>query len=357
MKYTVIAGRELTPTLCRRWSAILASNVSLGSPYFRPEFTRCVAAVRDDVFIGVLEDCGRPVGFFPFHRRRGGVARPIGLGLSDYHGVIAERGAEWTAAELLKGCSLVRYEFDHLLASQSQFAADHRKLAGSPVIDVSGGYDAYLAARDSAGRKQIRETQRKLGRLQADVGPVRFTQQSGDPEVLDTLMRWKSDQCQRTGTVDYFALPWCVELIRRIHAAQQPDFAGVLSCLHVNDTLIAAHFAMRSGAVLHSWFPVYSHQYQQYSPGMMLLLEVVRSAAEHGIESIDLGKGMSLYKRRFMSHSIEVAEGCSELPAFINHVKHLCELAERWGRASALKPVLRLPGRVFKKLEREGRYD
>src|SRR5690606_1093478 len=112
-----------------------------------------------------------------------------------------------------------------------------------------------------------------------------------------------------------------------------------------------------SGSVLHSWFPVYSHEYQQYSPGMILLLEMVRTAAEHGIRSIDLGKGMSMYKRRFMSHSIEVAEGCSRIPAFINHARDLRELAERWGRSSALKPVLRLPGRVVKKLEREGRYD
>jgi CelD/BcsL family acetyltransferase involved in cellulose biosynthesis len=284
------------------------------------------------------------------------MARPIGLALSDYHGVIAERGAEWTAAELLKGCSLVRYEFDHLLTSQQQFAAAHQSVSGSPIIDVSGGYEAFLASRDSAGRKQVRETERKREKLEAEVGTVEFTDHSEDQDVLATLIRWKSEQCRSSGTVDYFALPWCVQLVRRIHAEQRPGFAGLLSCLHVEGKLIAAHFAMRSTRVWHSWFPVYNRHFQGYSPGMILLLEKVRSAAAQGIQYIDLGKGMSTYKRRFMSRTLDVAEGCVEVPSLVNRAKHLRELAERWGRSSALRPLLRMPGRVLKHIERRGRY-
>src|SRR5690606_21509624 len=122
MKVESIRSNELDPDLSTRWSDILLSREDFASPYFHPEFIQHVAMVRDDVWIGVLEENDRIVGFFPFHRKRGGVGRPIGLGLSDYHGVIAEDNADWNAQDLLRGCGLVRYEFDHLLAQQAPFA-------------------------------------------------------------------------------------------------------------------------------------------------------------------------------------------------------------------------------------------
>ena len=134
MKYEVIHVRELEPDLVTRWGEIQQSDSELASPYFRPEFTQALGAVRDDVRVGILEDGGRIVGFFPFHHSRGGLARPIGLGLSDYHGVIVDKNAEWTAEELLRGCNLVRWEFDHLLASQKQFSDFHDQVSGSPII-------------------------------------------------------------------------------------------------------------------------------------------------------------------------------------------------------------------------------
>ena len=43
-----------------------AQNPQLDNPFFRPEFTQAVAAVRDDVEVAVLEIQQQPVGFFPY---------------------------------------------------------------------------------------------------------------------------------------------------------------------------------------------------------------------------------------------------------------------------------------------------
>ena len=72
MKVTVIHARRLTPELQEMWSDIQQSDASLASPYFRPEFTAAVSAVRDDVYVAVLQDAGEVVGFFPFQRNHAG---------------------------------------------------------------------------------------------------------------------------------------------------------------------------------------------------------------------------------------------------------------------------------------------
>ena len=169
-------------------------------------------------------------------------------------------------------------------------------------------------------------------------------------------MAWKSHQCRTTGTVDYFAQDWCVQLIERIHAADGPEFAGLLSCLHAGDTLAAVHFGMYSRRVWHSWFPAYNHELEEYSPGFILLLEMIQAASEAKIDYIDLGKGMSLYKKRVMTGAIPVAQGCVALPSLANRVRRMRENAEIWAKQSFFNPVLRIPGRIIKSIERKRRY-
>src|SRR2546430_5755932 len=102
MKVEVICGRELSEQLSQTWSQIQQADASLGSPYFCPQFTRSVAAVRNDVFVGVMEEAGRAIGFFPFQKGRLKMGRPVGGALSDFHGVIADANAEWDAGDLIR---------------------------------------------------------------------------------------------------------------------------------------------------------------------------------------------------------------------------------------------------------------
>jgi CelD/BcsL family acetyltransferase involved in cellulose biosynthesis len=157
MKVTVIKGSELDTGLSQRWSEIRSSDPNLASPYFAEQFTLAVASARTDVLIGVIEDSGKIVGFFPYHRRRWGVALPVGLGLSDYHGVVIHPETSWSVQELISKCGLVRWEFDHLVGSQSDRLGPSLSMEASPIIQVSDGYAAYIAGQSNVGRKQIRE--------------------------------------------------------------------------------------------------------------------------------------------------------------------------------------------------------
>ena len=357
MKYFLISGSELSPDVLTRWSEIQDADKTLASPYFCSGFTAAVSELRGDVRIGVLEDGNRIVGLFPHQRRWDRTARPVGLRLSDYHGVIVEREADWNVTDLLRACRLVRWEFDHLPASQSQFAPWVTMESISPIAEMRAGFDAFHASLDKAGRKQVSEAERKRDRLADEVGAIRFIQQTDDRDVLHTLMRWKSEQCRRSGAFDFFTIAWCRDLLERLLRTQTEGFGGILSCLYAGNALVAAHFALRSRYVWHSWFPAYDVEFGAYSPGSILLLELLKHAATNGVHHVDFGKDMSCYKRRYMTSAISVAEGSVELPSLINLGSRLSNRIETWSRESALKPLLRYPGRIIKSFESKRRYD
>jgi len=280
----------------------------------------------------------------------------VGLALSDYQGPIVIAEAEWTPEQILRGCRTTTWEFDHLLASQHQFAKYVHVTDHSPTMDLSKGYAEYEKTRLRLGGKRLRDAYRCSRKLEREVGPIRFERHVCDRELLYTLINWKRAQCQRTGTFDYFSLEWTVALIEMIHSRQSSDFGGLLSALYVDDTLLAIHYCLRSSTVWHSWFPAYDHQFANYSPGLILLVQLAKAAAAERIHHIDLGKGADFYKTRFMTGSIEIAEGAVELPSLSLAVRNVRRSVENWARHSRLKVVLRAPGRLIHGLERRRRF-
>jgi CelD/BcsL family acetyltransferase involved in cellulose biosynthesis len=346
----VLPGRALDPGLMARWSELQRSAPTLSSPFFRPEFTAIVADVREDVHVGVLEREGEAVGFFPFQRSRFGLGSPVGSMLSDYHGAIVDGGVRWDARELVDACGLKTWEFDHLIASQEPFAPFHRVHRSSPVMDLACGFEAYLGGRETAGVREISAVARKRRKLEREHGEVRFAQHVADGSALDTLMRWKSDQYQRTGAADHLAEGWVREVLRLAHLRQTPTFAGMLSALYVEDRLVAAHFGVRSRSVWHYWYPAYDPQYGAYSPGLVLLLDMARSAPSLGIRTIDLGKGDARYKRALASGSVAVAEGAVVRPSVAAGAWRLRRLARALARRTAMGPRVRRLGRGLRLL-------
>src|SRR4029453_2642888 len=129
-------------------------------------------------------------------------------------GLVHAPGLEWEPRELLRGAGLQVWEFDHLLATQRPFMPYHRARRPSSVIDVSGGYEAWLEDRRRAFRHSITAMGRKQRKLEREEGAVRAPFELPDRQGLDALMHWKSAQYRRTGRFDRFARPATVRLVR-----------------------------------------------------------------------------------------------------------------------------------------------
>ena len=322
-------GQALDSALLQDWRSLQQSNPDLENPCFAPEFTQAVAAARNDVEVAIIEEPGNIVAIFPFQRKAGGRAIPVGGIVSDYQGLICRPDFSFDPRALLKACGLVSWDFDRLLATQQSFKPFHKLCEPSALIDLSRGYEAYVAERRAAGTEQIKKSMNLMRRLQVEVGPIRFVPHSPDLDALANVLAWKSQQYRKTGWRDLFALKWGRSLVEHIHATQSESFAGMLSLLYAGDNLVAGHIGMRSRSVWHYWFPAYDPQLARYSPGLVLLLKMAEHAPQIGLRTIDLGTGLTLYKRRLMNASISVAEGSVERPSWLSFVRAARRKAKR----------------------------
>lgn len=314
MDITVHRPGELSSADRAVWTAYQSGphphgTPALANPFLSPGFALAMGRVRRGVRIAVVREDGEPVAFFPFQRALGGVGRAVGLGVSDAQGLVHRPGFTWDARELLRACSLAVWEFDHLVAGQSAFETAATGHHASPVMDVDQGYDIYLAGLRERSPKFTRTTLAKERRLGRDHGGLRYVHDERDPDVLRTLMAWKSAQYRRTGRGDRFAQEWITSLVAQLFHSRAPGFAGRLSVLYAGRTPVAAHLGPRSERVLACWFPAYDPAFSKYSPGLVLHLRMAEGAAAEGIAYLDLGRGPKEYKDSLRTRELTVSEG------------------------------------------------
>jgi CelD/BcsL family acetyltransferase involved in cellulose biosynthesis len=317
LRISVIPAKGLHPRHVAAWRKLQRANPDLANPCFSAEFTQAVAEVRRDVEVGVVEQGRETLALFPFQRRLGARGIPVGGIVSDYQGLICRPGFRCEVMDLLKGCRLVAWDFDRLLASQQCFAPYHKLCEPSAIIDLSNGFAQYARERDAAGTRQLDHCHYMMRRVEREVGPLRFVAQEKDPALLHKILNWKSEQYRRSRWPDLFARAWARGLAEQIQMTTTPGFAGMLSLLYAGPWLIAGHFGMRSDTVWHYWFPAYNRDFAKYSPGLLLLVKMAQQAEHLGLRSIDIGTGITLYKKRLMNASVPVAEGSVERPSYL----------------------------------------
>ena len=318
MKITTIAGRELGPDLAAAWAALQRADVDLSSPFFHPEFTRCVAGAKPNVEIAIVEDAGAVVALFPFERVLRSLGGPAGGPLSDYHGVVSAGGADadFAPLDLLRACKLIAWDFSRLPLSQSRFQGQTQSLIESPRLELADGFAAYAEHKRSSGSNLIERASYSARRLAREIRPLRYAAHEVNSSLLDQVLAWKSAQYERTGKPDIFRLSWTRGLLTAIHQTQTEGFAGVLSTLHAGDELIAGHFGMRSNESWHYWLPSYNRAHAKFSPGLILILKMAESASRLGVRVIDLGAGLSQHKARLATGSVTLSAGSLELPTW-----------------------------------------
>jgi CelD/BcsL family acetyltransferase involved in cellulose biosynthesis len=309
VRVELVRPADLGPAEISAWHAMQDQSEGLRNPFLCPEFAITIGAARPDARVAVLTEESGPVGFFPFERGRLGVGRPIGAGLSDCQGLVHAPGARWDADELLRGCGISVWHFDHLVSGQQPFAGYQAARAASPAMDLTDGFDSYIERVKARSPRFRSDIARKARKLEREVGPLKFVVDDPDIGGLRTLMRWKSDQYRRTGRTDRFDRPWIVEVVENLFARRQNGFTGLLSMLYADGQPVAGHFGLAHGGVLAEWFPAYDATFGKYSPGLVQLVAMAQDAAMLGIASIDLGKGAQRYKEELKSYDLTVAEG------------------------------------------------
>ena len=303
----VVRFDQLGPRELDAWHLLRNANPLLDSPYFHPGFAAAVHASGREVRVVVGDDRrGAVAALLPCHLV-GSILRPAGWPGADFQGPIVAPGTRIAPLVLLAGARA--FEFDHLVEVCPDFEPWIESRQPSPFVDVTGGLDGYLGRASRSGRDNMGQARRRTSKAEREHGTLRFVADSPDPALLDQVVQLKRGQYAATGARDYFAEPDRVTLLHRLLRTRDSSFGGLLSTVHAGPHLIAAHFGLRAGPVLHWWFPVYDPAFAHLAPGWILLRELVLAAPELGMTRIDLGRGDDEYKRRAKTGETLVAQG------------------------------------------------
>jgi CelD/BcsL family acetyltransferase involved in cellulose biosynthesis len=346
---------ELPNELRETWSDTQASNQSIRSPFFRPEFFDIVSMFRDDVCIAILEQ-DAAIGFFPFQHGPRKSAKPVGSPLSDFQGLISPNATKWNIADVLRSCGLKSWRFDHALADQIEISDHQCTVEPSPYIDLSEGFDAYDSNRPNRGAKSFSNLRRAMRSASKTIGELSFEFDAKDKKVFEQIIAWKRQQYASASSLDPFDFPWSIRTLEELVSRNDDTLRGVVSALYFGKRLAAAHLGMRSARTLHYWFPAYDPALAEYSPGMICLLEIAKQAGHHSIARIDLGKGDETYKRRLLSGVTEVAAGSITTQRSGWAVKYAKRGLESASRVPVLGAPLRELAGLYRKINRGRRY-
>lgn len=345
MKIELLRPHELDASLMGDWSRIQRSNPALRSPFFRPEFMQVCAGVHEDVEIAIVEQAGRPVAFFPFHRVGRRMGLPIGKDMSDFQGVVAPADLDWSLDDLMRACRLSSWSFNHAIERCDRLAGQTSTWDESPYVDLRGGFETYRERKRQAGSTGLAGTERSCRLLTRDLGNMEFRLCNGDLRQLPIVLEWQRENLQRQGTLFLERGSRREAMIDGLLAHQTPEFAGWFSTLHAGGRLVAGAIYLRSHERCHWWITAYDADCRKHSPGAVALLLALKAAAEAGITRVDLGRGMQELKRRLMSGLELVGEGSVELLPLVGTLRRAYARASHllWNSPlkSAAKDALR----------------
>ncbi len=312
MQIDVVRPLDLTPAELEAWRGLQAATPVLGSPFLAPEWALALArSGGPDARSGrvaVLREGGRPVGFFPV-RKGPFTALPAGAPLCDYQAVVATPGLEVDVRAIARALGVGRLDLINAICEPKVFC-DHLQGEGeSHLIDLSEGFDAYAARRKASGSGVLADTAKKKRKLEKEVGPAVFTALSASDADWAATLDWKRAQYRATRQTDIFATPWVTALLDRLRREADDRFGARLFTLHAGDRLAATHIALQNGPVLHAWFIAHEEELQRFSPGVVLMVEMMRWAAEHGVAEFDLGPGAYRFKTSLATGSRAVGYG------------------------------------------------
>jgi CelD/BcsL family acetyltransferase involved in cellulose biosynthesis len=377
MRITPIAPHEIDAGLQARWQALQdhPARPEWRHPFLSADLARLTGEVRPGTRVAVVEEGAQVVGLWAFELQMPGVARPLARHMSDLQcplldpdwlqTVAARRGPDaasgavrapagvdpvWPALARAAGLRVVHY--DHLLlpgmpeckSAQAAGPADLGRTGW--MIDLRQGYAAYRRIQ-SLQTRWWRRTEGKARRMAESMGPLTLSNDPRDDEAWMALARWKSEQYRQSGLRDNFSIKWVRQWLDRLRWADSPRLRGSLQALRAGDRLVAVHFGLRGGDVLHHYLPAYDARVAMHSPGHLLLAQIVEQAAGEGLAWIDFSAGDMEFKQAVSNARRTLAQGALA-PAWVHRLRHWTQRLETGLREfPGLLPVARHGRRAF----------
>jgi CelD/BcsL family acetyltransferase involved in cellulose biosynthesis len=265
---------------------------------------------------------GRLIGIVPeAHEREGTPTGPIevrrflgGTEVSDYLGPVARREDRADVVHAYLAHLAADRNWDELiaggLATDSGWASALRRGASEhgllvfeeatedvcPRVDLTDGYQGFLGRLESKQRHELGRKARKLAR---DAGEVALERIPGDEvdERLDAFLDMAGET--EPDKAGFFAKPEMRDWFRALADEFVADDVFRLHQLNVGGMPAAATVSLVHGGEWGLYNSAFDSTLRQLAPGMVLVGELIRVAADEGCHVFDLLRGDEPYKYRF----------------------------------------------------------
>jgi CelD/BcsL family acetyltransferase involved in cellulose biosynthesis len=178
------------------------------------------------------------------------------------------------------------------------------ELARSPafILPLAANFESIARARRSA--RSLQQIRRKRRRLEAIAGPLAFAR-GRDAEtcerVVDKAIADRARRRRTSGVPSFFDVEGGAHFIRKaaLLGLNQPDDNCVLAVhyLQAGDTVVASYFGGSAGGHYSCFANAFDVAFEKYSPGDIILHDLIKHLCEQGLRGMDLGVGEEHYKK------------------------------------------------------------
>jgi hypothetical protein len=208
----------------------------------------------------------------------------------------------------------------------------------SVTVDISSGWEDYLAAKSKSSRKRIRRERRALEAVEHSWIRGTGTEEGLLDRVFDvSLKSWKG----RAGT-SIASTESQKDLYRDLCRRFGPKGAMELNLLEINGADAGCLVAIRHGEKIYGMKIDFDESYAAYSPGRVMAADLLERAAASGAREVDM-----LRRSRFTGEFSADGYGLGRLQLF-----HRRNLPALWyGMQERLRPI----GREWRRRRRRAR--
>ena len=296
----------LGPGEWEAWAGWQQADPRLASPFLSGSFAVVAARHVGAARVASVTEDGSPVAFWPLSLARGAIG-PIVPRYTDLQGMVHDPNWSWDWHRILDQIPVAGARFDHLLDYQAESLPGFQ-MAGSPRVDLAGGWDGYLASLRAGHKNAVTDNARRYRKAGKEFG-VEFVPDDRTDEALRVLMMQKSAQCRRNGWVDVFGPARIRRLVEEVARSAEPDLTGHVSTLRFDGAAVAVSLTVQAFGTRCNWFSSYDPAFSWYRPGWTLSFLCLEAAAAEGCRTFSFGKGDDRYKLTFATGTDMVGAG------------------------------------------------
>lgn len=281
------------------------------------------AASNIDTLFAVVEDDARPVLLLPLGIKRRHNIRILTFldgDVCDYNGpVVFPSEVEWDARTI--GAVWKALQRALPPADIAMFEKLPEDICGVPnpmlelgsapytpsgyVMTLKGTWEDF-AARRLPNRQDSRRQRRKL----AEIGRVAFSIAETGPErndMLAAMIRQKTRRFRETETFNRFDQRGYRDYFVEVTESLASRASLHLSALSVDGNIVATHWGIVANRRFYFLMPTYEGgQWSRYSPGRLLMENLIEWSFANGIEVFDFGIGDEPYKMKLHDRVINL---------------------------------------------------